>query len=325
MPRPLARAVLFALLAPLRAGYWIPRSYLRRAAGNFCHATDRPDPWPVFSRMIHNIQEAALQFARLHRNGRAGLLDDSALDNSVLEQLPQLAAQGRGVLVLVPHCAGAVLSSARLHAFHPTVLLVREPRQPGRRDLMLEYLRKLGPDFILVRNTPPATVMRQIVRALHDGKIVVGTTDLIHTGPDTVPTRIFGQPVHSPAWPARLSSRTGAPILPGYIHMDGNKIRLMAATAYVASDIDHGTQRWLSGFEDFFREYPSDWVFMLDKDWARVLTAAAESKKAAHSPASTPQESAHVHQRNRGAPQTGTLSRCLRLLGSRRDRDVQRR
>ena len=37
------------------------------------------------------------------------------------------------------------------------------------------------------------------------------------------------------------------------------------------------TQRWVSRFEKRFRQYPSDWAFMLDKNWARVLAAALAS------------------------------------------------
>src|SRR5262249_37378227 len=158
-----------------------------------------------------------------------------------------------------------VLSSARLSTFCRTVLLVREPKDPGRRELMLEYLRKLGPELILSRTTPPATVMRNIMRALRENKVIVGTTDLVNSGTDTIETWICGQRINSPAWPARICARFEVPILPGYIRMDGDQIRLIADAGYVDSDPAQCTQRWISSFERHFRQYPSDWVFMFNK------------------------------------------------------------
>jgi len=152
-------------------------------------------------------------------------------------------------MILVPHCVGAVLSSAALSNFCPTTLLLREPRSPARCQLMLEYVQKLGPKYILSRNTPPATVTRNIVRSLREGQVVVGTTDVVTRGADTV--------------------------VPGFIRMDGPQITLFAAEGYHEEDIEKSTQHWISNFEHRLRRYPSDWAFMLDKHWGRVFSGAS--------------------------------------------------
>jgi lauroyl/myristoyl acyltransferase len=275
LPRPtgLLMAGCFGALA--KAGYFLPGSHFRRTVGNFCRATGRTDPWPIYCRMVDNLGQAALHYAKLYHYGRSELLAHSVIDPTLQREYERLGGGDQGMILLVPHCAGAVLSSARLSTFCPTVLIVREPRDSARRELMLSYVRKLGPEFILVRNTPPATVMRKIIRALRENKVVVGTTDLVKHEPDTIQTRAFDQPIYSPAWPARLSARFGTPIIPGYIQMDGSQIRLIADEGYVEPDITESTQRWVSSFESRFRQYPFDWVSMLDKHWARVLAGAS--------------------------------------------------
>lgn len=281
LPRSAGRVIMRSIGTLARAWYFMPGSHLRRTMGNFCHVTGRFHPWPVFFRMIDNIEHAGLHFAHLYRYGRDQLLSQTTLDPFLQSELRRLSEAKRGVIILVPHCAGAVLSSAQLSRFCPTVLLVREPKDPARRNLMLEYLRKLGPEFILARNMPPAMVIRGIVRALLEGKVVVGTTDLVKADADTIETQAFGQPIQSPAWPARLSARLGSPILPGYIHMEGGRITLVSDEGYLEEDVQQSTQRWVSSFEKHFRRYPSDWVFMLDRRWSRLLAAAAASPKAA--------------------------------------------
>jgi lauroyl/myristoyl acyltransferase len=284
LPQGAGRVIMGGIGAMARVAYFLPGSHLRKTVENFCRVTGRSDSRVLFSRMIDNVERAALYFASLYRYGRSELLEQTIIDPSVEAGLQRLKASKQGAIVLVPHCAGGALSSAKLSTLCPTVLLVREPKDPDRCQLMLEYLRKLGPELILVRNTPPALVIRNIARALKEGKVVVGTTDLINLdeyNADTVPTRIFDQRILSPEWPARLSARFGVPIAPIYIHMEGRQITLLADEGYVDEDIQRSTQRWVSSFEKRFREYPSDWVFMLDKNWARILGAAAAMPKRA--------------------------------------------
>jgi lauroyl/myristoyl acyltransferase len=278
-PECVARATLGTIGALARTAYFVPGSHVRQTVADFCRVTDRSDPWRIYSIMVRNLQQAGLYYASLKRNGRSELLANTIIDASLATQYSRLRQTAGGSIFLVPHCAAAVLSSARLSTFCPTVLLVREPRSPTRQALMMNYLEFLGVEFILTRMVPPATVVRNILRALQDNKVIVGTTDVIHPAPDTVETWAFGQRICSPAWPAKIAARLGVPILPGFIHLEGPQIRLLADEGYLASDVQQSTQRWMSSFERWFRRYPSDWVFMLDKRWARVLAAAAQAAR----------------------------------------------
>jgi Lauroyl/myristoyl acyltransferase len=278
LPERFSRGILASIGGVAKAAYFAPGSPIAQTVGNFCRAAGRSDPWPVYSQMIRNVEHAAFHYANLFRHGRSRLLCQTVIDTTWATEYQRLGSGKGGIIILVPHCIGAVLSSGGLNNFCPTTLLVREPRSPARCQLMLEYVRKLGPSYILSRTTPPATVMRNIVRALREGQVVVGTTDVVTRGPDTVETEAFGQRIHSPAWPARISARFGIPIVPGFIRMDGPQITLLAAEGYHEADIEKSTQRWISNFEHWFRRYPSDWAFMLDKHWGRVLSAASASE-----------------------------------------------
>jgi lauroyl/myristoyl acyltransferase len=275
LPENFSRAILASIGGLAKAGYFVPGSPIPQTVGNFCRAAGRSDPWPVYSRMIRNVERAALHYATLFSYGRSKLLSQTVIDPSLTAEYQRLGSGKRGLMILVPHCVGAVLSSAALSNFCPTTLLVREPRSPARCQLMLEYVQKLGPKYILSRTVPPATVMRNIVRSLRDGQVVVGTTDVVTRGADTVETEAFGERIHSPAWPARISARFGVPIVPGFIRMDGPQITILTGEGYQDADIRNSTQRWVSNFERWFRQYPSDWAFMLDKHWGRVFSTAA--------------------------------------------------
>lgn len=274
-PESFGRAILGALGASGRAAYFAPGSHVRRTLGDFCRATGRSDPWPIYSRMVGNLQETARHYSALYRYGRSRLLEQTVMDPTLAREFQRMRDRKGGLILLVSHSAAAVLGSAGLSAACPTVLLVREPRSSVRSQLMMEYIQKLGPEFILSRNAPPALVMRKIMRALRDGKVIVGTTDVIDPQPDSVETQAFGQRVYLPSWPAKISAHLGVPIVPGFIHLEGHRIRLLAEESYAESDLQKSTERWMASFEGWFRRYPSDWVFMLDRRWAFVLAAAA--------------------------------------------------
>src|SRR5580765_416041 len=214
LPESFSRVLLASIGSLAKASYFVPGSPIPRTVGNFCRAAGRSDPWPVYSRLVRNAEHAALHYATLFRHGRSKLLSQTVIDPSWAAEYQRLGSGNRGLIILVPHCVGAVLSSAGFSNFSPTTLLVREPRSPARCQLMLEYIQKLGPKYILSRNVPPATVMRNIVRSLREGQVVVGTTDVVTRGADTIETEAFGQTIHSPAWPARISARFGVPIVP---------------------------------------------------------------------------------------------------------------
>jgi len=283
LPEGFGRAIIGSLGLVAKASYFWPDNYVRRTVSSFCLATGLTDATSIYFGMVNNIEKVAFHYANLYRYGPEKLLAQTVVDPKFMAQYQH---NGRsGIIILVPHCAAAVLSSAGLHHYAPTTLLVREPKSPQRCQLMLEYLKKLGPKFILSQNTTPATVVRQISRALRDGEVVVGTTDVIVPGPNTVEVRIFGQTVHSPGWPTKIAAHFNVPIVPGFIHIDGEQIKLLADEGYLDADLQNGTQRWASSFERWFQQYPSDWVFMLDKRWSRVLAEAA-TRRSIHKPVS---------------------------------------
>jgi lauroyl/myristoyl acyltransferase len=281
MPDGLGRGVMGGIGALARAAYFLPGSHVRRAVGDFCRATGRSDPWAIYSRMVANFQQTALYYGELHRRGPARLIEQTVIDDTLAAQCEPVRQGRHGLILLIPHCVAAVLCGAGISAYAPTALLVRESRSPSRRRLMMSYLEKLGPEVIPSRDVAPSRVARDVMRALGKRKIVVGTTDLIRQEPDSIEARAFGQPVSFPTWPVRFANRYDVPIVASFAHMEGRRVRMLAAEGFRESDLQKSTQRWVTSFEHWFRQYPEDWAFLLDKRWARVLSAAASAARPA--------------------------------------------
>ena len=267
----------FGLLG--KAYYFTPWNHARRTMDSFCRMTGRSDSRDIYFRMVDNLLFAASAFSRLMSDGTDSVVNMVTFDEpSAVRAEAVRAKYGAGILV-VPHCAASVLSAAGFGRRYPALVLVRESRSVRRQLVMRRYFDKLGQELLFVRHTDPSAVARGILRALHEKKFVIGTTDLARNGADTVEVKFFGQPVTLPAWPARFSARRKIPILPGYIRVSGGRIVLSCDEPFIEPDAVAATQRWAAYFEKSIRESPADWVFMLDKRWSSVIAKAASAQR----------------------------------------------
>jgi KDO2-lipid IV(A) lauroyltransferase len=269
----------FGLLG--KAYYFTPCSHARRTVGDFCRMTGRSDSQRIYFQIVDNLLFAASGFGRLMSDGTDAVAEMVTFDEASVARLEAVRAQYGAGILLVPHCATSVLSAAGFAKRFPTLVLIRESRNMSRSRLLRRYFDKLGSELLFVRRTDPAIVARTILRALHEKKFVIGTTDLARNAPDTVEVKFFGQGVPLPAWPARFSARRKIPIIPAYIRVSGGRIVPSCGEPYIEQDATVATQRWAGYFEKSIRESPADWAFMLDKHWSSVIAKAAEQKLSA--------------------------------------------
>ena len=275
LPECLLAGFTYGLGLLMKSWYFAPRSHVRRTARNFCRLTERADPRKLYFQLIDNVVRSCRLFGQLMRHGPDAVADQTDFAETSLAICHEAFEKAGTAIFVVPHCAGSVLSAARLGKEFPTVILARESKSPRRSRIMLKYLEKLGPELLQVRRSDPTSIARGILRAFRSGQFVVGTTDLARRKADTLEVEMFGKSVWVPDWPARFSARRGVPIIPGYVHMENGRIRMIAGEPFVEKDVSVATQRWASFFEENIRRYPEDWLFMFDKRWARVLAEAA--------------------------------------------------
>jgi len=279
LPEWAQRAIVGAALAPARASFFLPGNPLRRRVEDLCTLAGRSDAYRVFDEMMGNVALAVRLFGRLLHAGGEGVLDHVGFDSGVSEVVTRMRREHGGAIVVVPHCTGSVLSAALVGRLLPSVVMARGSKSETRYRIMQRYLERLGPDLIEVRRTPPATVARRILDSLRQGKVVIGTTDLIRRKPDTVEARVFGELAHFPDWPARFSIRRKVPIIPAYVFSRDGRFFLTCGEPYLEGDVVAATQRWVRYFEESIRHWPADWPFVFEKRWGRLVASAASARR----------------------------------------------
>ncbi len=274
-----ADAMIDGLAALAKLAHLLP-TRLRSSPANLCRlGANAPSAKALFDGFIARVAHAFKQYARLHAHGVDAILPDIRFEAGAKALLSQTYDRYGAAVCVVPHCVGSVLSAARLGRDFPARFLVREPKSKRRRAIQMPLLDKLGMDLVRVRRHSRAERGRQILRALRDGAILIGTTDLARPTPERIRVSVFGHRASLPGWPARFATRRGIPIIPSYVRIRDGAVWIRFAQPVVTEDETEATARWAAAFEREILASPSDWVFQFDKQWKRNLAAAVEARR----------------------------------------------
>jgi KDO2-lipid IV(A) lauroyltransferase len=123
------------------------------------------------------------------------------------DQLWEALRARRGAILVLPHLGCWDVAAARASAAGFPILIVTEGTWAAR----LASASRRRPGITLVSRE---SSMRELLRALKRNEGVVLLSDLARPGLQTVVVPFFGRPAALPSGPARLSARTGAPIIP---------------------------------------------------------------------------------------------------------------
>ena len=277
-PRPV-RNLFYGLIGGiLWLAYFLPGNMIRPTLKALARHLDTA-PLPLFSGYVTGFLRGLERLERVRQGFGAQV--DSMLRLPDQAQLERVLARGGSVLVM-PHVHGSFSMTRGLSQRYRVMSLIRVTHNKARSEAQWDLFRKVGCELHDVRHENPAKVARSVLRALKDGKIVLGMVDrmefpLLKEGGsvgELVAAEAFGQTFGAPLWPARFAGKAGVPILPGIVVQTRDEIRLvLGPTVEPSGDIAETTQRWVTEMERLIRAHPEEWAFWLDKNWSRLLRA----------------------------------------------------
>ncbi|MAG36951.1 MAG: hypothetical protein CL878_12010 [Dehalococcoidia bacterium] len=206
----------------------------------------------------------ALNYVDLLRLGRlpvATLLQ--RIDVSGYEHLQQAHTSAQGVLIVSGHIGNLDVVGQVLALRGHRALVPVERIHPPR---LFQYVSALRARHGLTL-VPAEEALRPALRTLRKGGIVTFINDWDRQG-NGVPVRFFGRETRLPAAPAVLHLRTGAPIVPCFVHRrEGGRYAAwaeepirVAATGGAERDIPAIMQGVAASLEAAIRRDPTQWV-----------------------------------------------------------------
>jgi len=204
-----------------------------------------------------------------------------------IPDLDRAHAEGRGVILVLPHVGNWDVAAVWLMAHGLPITTVAERLRPEslfRR--FVAYREGLGMEVLPLTGGPrPASEV--LAERLRAGGVVclVGDRDLTRSG---VPVRFFGEAATMPAGPALLAATTGAALMPVGLWFDGDGWAQwihppvpVPAVGGLRDRVAAATQAVADVFASDIAQHPSDWhmlqrLWLADLDPARVARIPGE-------------------------------------------------
>lgn len=279
-PRPVRFGVYSLVGGVMWAAYLLPGVHVRPTMAALARQVGATSPRELYSEYVRRFI-SGLDLAERVRHGFAAEVD-GLLTIEDAERFEGLLEKG-GMFLALPHLHASVAMTRALARTHQVLLIARLTPDRKRADAQWRLFEQLGCDVVDARNEPPGVVARKTLRALKQGKIVIGTVDRIRRPPsrevDTARGQVravaFGQTVGVESWPSRFAMEAKVPIVPATIRQTGTGITLIPGDAVWPKDgLVETTQTWFDEIVALILSNPEEWNFSLDKHWSKVLIAA---------------------------------------------------
>jgi phosphatidylinositol dimannoside acyltransferase len=232
---------------------------LRRASGGTLEG-------PALARATAQVFENyGLYWHELFRlRGNESL--EQVVDSKGYEHISDPQAEGRGVILALPHLGNWDRAGAWLAGRGHKLTVVAEPVEPP--ELGAWFVAERGALGMEVVFLGPNSVV-QLLKALRAGHVVCLVSDRDLTG-DGIEVEFFGEKTTMPGGPAALALRTGAPLVPVGNYFLPNSRQLVNITepleverrGRLRDDVSRLTQDLAHRFEELIRAAPEQWLMM---------------------------------------------------------------
>jgi phosphatidylinositol dimannoside acyltransferase len=251
-----------------RVGGWPQTANRRMSARHQRRVTGTTDPAAV-NTVFEWYGRYWLEIFRLPAEVRRGAVNPNFVIEGY-EHVERGLAQGKGVVLALPHLGGWEWAAAWMAAKGHHMLAVVEPLQPPE---LLEWFARQREAIGLEVVPIGPDVSRIVLKALRDNRIVCLLSDRDLTG-DGVDVEFFGERTTLPAGPATLALRTGAALLPVAVYFEPGRGHRgvvqppipIERAGNLRADIARITQYLATEFEHLIRVAPQQW-HLLQANW----------------------------------------------------------
>jgi KDO2-lipid IV(A) lauroyltransferase len=276
-PRPVRLGVYSVVGMAMWSIYLLPGNRVRPTIVALSRHVGEPSPRKLFGRYVRRFI-TGLDLAERVRHG-FGAEVDGLLSIEDKERFEGILERG-GMFLALPHVHASIAMARALGKSYQVLLIIRLTTEKRRAEAQRHLFEQLGCDILDARNEPSSSIARKTLRALRDGKIVIGTADRIRPPPDgdvdtargQVRATVFGQVVGVESWPTRFAMEAKVPIVPATVRQtDGGISLCLGKETLPTRSIAEDTQCWVDELEKLLRSDPEEWNFCLDKHWSKVL------------------------------------------------------
>ena len=216
---------------------------------------------------FENLGRSVVEVCKIyHGRGRA-IID--AVEFRGLEHYRQALAKGKGVAVIVAHCGNWELLALAFGARYHHVTSVARRQDNPYLNRVTERMRKVYGNGIMYKEG----ALRGMLTALKRQEMIGMMIDQAVHSSDGVLVDFIGRPAWTTRVPALIARKSGAALMPAFIHREGLKHIITIYPEYLPSRSDdpeinaaedaRGLTRYI---ENYVIEHPTQW-YWVHKRW----------------------------------------------------------
>jgi Kdo2-lipid IVA lauroyltransferase/acyltransferase len=222
----------------------------------------------VLAESMANLARSIVEFAELVRLGPAALRERVRVEGLEHLEVARAASPSGGVIVLTAHFGSWELLAAAMSAYEFPVTVVHRTRNDPLLDRLVMERRAAGGAQLLARGS----AARAALEALRDGRCLAMPYDQNCGREEGVFVPFFGRLACARDAPARIALRTGASVLPVFLHREPDGFHHVARVHPPLSIGSSGLDRrdaaaqaaraMTAAIEAAVREAPSEWIWI---------------------------------------------------------------
>ncbi|QWV98791.1 lysophospholipid acyltransferase family protein [Geomonas nitrogeniifigens] len=228
----------------------------------------------IASENYANLGKSLIEICQLY-HGRGDHLI-AGIELRGLEHYETARAKGKGIICFSGHCGNwELMALAFSRLFGDGVVVARRQNNPFFNQ-MVERMRMSYRSRVIYKKG----AFRGILSALRSGELVGILADQAAGPEDGVLVTMMGRKAWATKAPVLIARKSGAPLLPVFIHREGERhvITFYPEHHFSGDMSDHGIQKETQALsryvENFVAAHPTQWYWM-HRRWKRAGEASA--------------------------------------------------
>jgi Kdo2-lipid IVA lauroyltransferase/acyltransferase len=237
-------------------------------------------PRSIALETFENLGRCVAEVCKIYHGRGRELIE--AVEFRGIENYEKAMAKGKGLAFITAHCGNWELLALSFGARYHDLSVVARRQDNRHLNRVTERIRKGYGNGVMYKEG----ALRAMFAAFKRQEIVGILIDQAVHPNDGVLIDFIGRPAWASKLPALIARKSGAPLLPAFIHCEGNKQIVTMHPEYIPCE--HGDPETCAAedsaalaryLEEYVIKHPSQW-YWIHKRWKRApapQTSAAES------------------------------------------------
>ncbi len=217
-----------------------------------------------------NMGRSFMEIIKIYYGFGKGIINSVEING--MENYMEAASQNKGIVFITGHCGNWELMAIAIGYKVYTGFILARAHKNRYLNLLIEKVRQRYGNKVIYKQG----AIKKILTALKNSDRIGVLIDQAVFKEDGYLIDFLGRGAWTTKMPAIIARKTGAPLLPVFIHRDTNRHIINIHPAVELSQVEDNeealkedTKQFTGYIENYIKEYPDEWLWM-HRRWKRL-------------------------------------------------------